>query len=76
MPIDWQKRRNWLNYYDFSLNNWFKFGFNDIRLRDKCVPGLVTALVWYQWAIGLAYVTLLLWTFSRTIPGLNLLLYF
>lgn len=76
VPIDWQKRRNWLNYYDFSLNNWFKFGFNDIRLRDQCVPGLVTALVWYQWAIGLAYVTLLLWTFSRTIPGLNLLLYF
>lgn len=76
VPIDWQKRRNWLNYYDFSLNNWFKFGFNDIRLRDECVPGLVTALVWYQWAIGLAYVTLLLWTFSRTIPGLNLLLYF
>ncbi|MEM7649379.1 MAG: pentapeptide repeat-containing protein [Cyanobacteria bacterium P01_A01_bin.70] len=75
-PIDWQKRRNWLNYYDFSLNNWFKFGFNDLRLRDADVPGLVTALVWYQWAIGLAYVTLLLWTFSRTIPGLNLLLYF
>lgn len=75
-PIDWQKRRNWLNYYDFSLNNWFKFGFNDIRLRDECVPGLVTALVWYQWALGLAYVALLLWTFSRTIPGLNLLLYF
>ena len=75
-PIDWQKRRNWLNYYDFSLNNWFKFGFNDIRLRDKCVPGLVTALVWYQWAIGLVYIAVLLWTFSRTIPGLNLLLYF
>jgi len=75
-PIDWQKRRNWLNYYDFSLNNWFKFGFNDLRLRDECVPGLVTALVWYQWAIGLAYVALLLWTLSRTIPGLNLLLYF
>ena len=75
-PIDWQRRRNWLNYYDFSLNNWFKFGFNDIRLRDEYVPGLVTALVWYQWAVGLAYVTLLLWTLSRTIPGLNLLLYF
>ncbi|HEY9888378.1 MAG TPA: pentapeptide repeat-containing protein [Candidatus Obscuribacterales bacterium] len=75
-PIDWQKRRNWLNYYDFSLNNWFKFGFNDIRLRDEHVPGLVTALVWYQWAIGLAYVAMLLWTLSRTIPGLNLLLYF
>ncbi|NER81982.1 MAG: hypothetical protein F6K42_20955, partial [Leptolyngbya sp. SIO1D8] len=75
-PIDWQRRRNWLNYYDFSLNNWFKFGFNDIRLRDKSVPGLVTALVWYQWAVGLVYVTLLLWTLSRTIPGLNLLLYF
>jgi hypothetical protein len=75
-PIDWQKRRNWLNYYDFSLNNWFKFGFNDLRLRDENVPGLVTALVWYQWAIGLAYIALLLWTFSRTIPGLNLLLYF
>ncbi|MEM6520986.1 MAG: hypothetical protein AAF892_17055, partial [Cyanobacteria bacterium P01_D01_bin.71] len=74
--INWQKRRNWLNYYDFSLNNWFKFGFNDLRLRDEYVPGLVTALVWYQWTIGLAYITLLLWTFSRTIPGLNLLLYF
>lgn len=75
-PIDWQKRRNWLNYYDFSLNNWFKFGFNDVRLRDEDVPGLVTALVWYQWAIGLAYISLLLWTLSRTIPGLNLLIYF
>lgn len=75
-PIDWTKRRNWLNYYDFSLNNWFKFGFNDVRLRDENVPGLVTGLVWYQWAIGLAYVSMLLWTFSRTIPGLNLLLYF
>ena len=76
VPIAWDRRRNWLNYYDFSLNNWFKFGFNDIRLRDQQVPGLVTALVWYQWAVGLLYVTLLLWTFSRTIPGLNLLLYF
>lgn len=75
-PIQWGRRRNWLNYYDFSLNNWFKFGFNDIRLRDEEVPGWVTALVWYQWAIGLAYVALLLWTLSRTIPGLNLLLYF
>jgi hypothetical protein len=76
VPIAWERRRNWLNYYDFSLNNWFKFGFNDIRLRDQQVPGLVTALVWYQWAVGLLYVALLLWTFSRTIPGLNLLLYF
>lgn len=76
VPIPWDRRRNWLNYYDFSLNNWFKFGFNDIRLRDLHVPGLVTALVWYQWAAGLLYVTLLLWTLSRTIPGLNLLLYF
>jgi hypothetical protein len=76
VPIAWDRRRNWLNYYDFSLNNWFKFGFNDIRLRDQEVPGLITALVWYQWAVGLLYVALLLWTFSRTIPGLNLLLYF
>ncbi len=76
VPIPWDRRRTWLYYYDFSLNNWFKFGFNDLRLRDEQVPGLVTALVWYQWAVGLLYVTLLLWTFSRTIPGLNLLLYF
>ncbi len=75
-PIPWDRRRNWLNYFDFSLNNWFKFGFNDLRLRDTQVPGPVTALVWYQWGAGLLYVTLLLWTLSRTIPGLNLLLYF
>ncbi|HEY9736979.1 MAG TPA: pentapeptide repeat-containing protein [Trichocoleus sp.] len=75
-PILQDRRWSWLNYYDFSLNNWFKFGFNDIRLRDEEVPGLITALVWYQWGLGLLYVTLLLWTFSRTIPGLNLLLYF
>ncbi|MGC1305839.1 MAG: pentapeptide repeat-containing protein [Phormidesmis sp.] len=74
LPID--RRWNWLNYFDFSLNNWFKFGFNDIRLRDKAVPGLVSALVWYQWGLGILYVVLLLWTLSRTIPGLNLLLYF
>lgn len=75
-PLLWDRRWNWLNYYDFSVNNWLKFGFNDIRLRDQQVPGLVTALVWYQWGLGLLYVALLLWTLSRTIPGLNLLLYF
>jgi len=70
------RRWNWLNYLDFSLNNWLKFGFNDIRLRDQQVPGLITALVWYQWGLGLLYTALLLWTLSRTIPGLNLLIYF
>lgn len=75
-PILWERRWNWLNYLDLSLLNLIKFGFNDIRLRDQSVPGLVTALVWYQWALGLLYVSLLLWTFSRTIPGLNLLIYF
>lgn len=75
-PILLDRRWNWLNYLDFSLNNWIKFGFNDIRLRDKNVPGLITALVWYQWGLGLLYTALLLWTLSRTIPGLNLLLYF
>ncbi|WP_346293099.1 helix-hairpin-helix domain-containing protein [Sphaerothrix gracilis] len=75
-PILLDRRWNWLNYYDFSLNNWLKFGFNDIRLRDEAVPGLITALVWYQWSLGVLYIALLLWTFSRTIPGLNLLLYF
>ncbi|MEM6449127.1 MAG: pentapeptide repeat-containing protein [Cyanobacteria bacterium P01_D01_bin.105] len=75
-PLLTDRRWSWLNYYDFSLNNWFKFGFNDIRLRDKAVPGIVCALVWYQWGLGISYITLLLWTLSRTIPGLNLLLYF
>ncbi|MGF1567727.1 MAG: pentapeptide repeat-containing protein [Nodosilinea sp.] len=75
-PILLDRRWNWLNYLDFSLNNWLKFGFNDIRLRDQYVPGLITALVWYQWGLGLLYAALLLWTLSRTIPGLNLLLYF
>lgn len=75
-PLLIHQRWNWLNYYDFSFNNWFKFGFNDIRLRDQAVPGLISALAWYQWGLGIAYVALLLWTLSRTIPGLNLLLYF
>jgi len=75
-PLLLDRRWNWLNYLDFSFNNWFKIGFNDIRLRDRAVPGLVTALVWYQWGLGLLYVALLLWTLSRTIPGLNLLIYF
>lgn len=74
-PILSDRRWNWLNYYDFSLNNLLKFGFNDIRLRDRYMPGLITALAWYQWGLGLLYVTLLLWTLSRTIPGLNLFLY-
>ena len=76
MPILWDRRWNWLNYYDFSLNNIFKLGFNDIRLRDRHVPGLITTLVWYQWCLGVLYIVLLLWTLSRTIPGLNLLIYF
>ena len=75
-PILIDRRWNWLNYYDFSFINWFKFGFNDIRIRDMHMPGLVTALVWYQWCLGILYIVLLLWTLSRTIPGLNLLLYF
>jgi uncharacterized protein YjbI with pentapeptide repeats len=76
LPLLVDRRWNWLNYYDFSLNNWFKFGFNDIRLRDRAVPGLISSLVWYQWGLGTVYIALLLWTLSRTIPGLNLLLYF
>lgn len=76
MPILWDRRWNWLNYFDFSFNNMLRFGFNDIRLRDQHVPGLVTLLVWYQWSLGILYIALLLWTLSRTIPGLNLLIYF
>lgn len=76
MPILWDKRWSWLNYYDFSLNNIFKLGFNDIRVRDRHLPGLISCLVWYQWCLGVLYIVLLLWTLSRTIPGLNLLIYF
>lgn len=75
IPIHWERRWNWLNYYDFSLNNFIKLGFNDIRLRDVHLPGTITALVWYQWSLGILYIALLLWTLSRTIPGLNLLIY-
>jgi hypothetical protein len=75
-PILWYRRWSWLNYYDLSLINFLKFGFNDIRLRDQHMPGLVSSLVWYQWGLGLLYVGLLLWTISRTIPGLNLFIYF
>jgi hypothetical protein len=76
LPILWERRWNWLNYFDFSLNNFLRFGFNDIRLRDEHLPGLITTLVWYQWALGTLYIALVLWTLSRTIPGLNLLIYF
>lgn len=75
-PILWHRRWSWLNYYNFSLNNIFKLGFNDIRLRDQHLPGLISTLVWYQWCLGVLYIILLLWTLSRTIPGLNLLIYF
>ena len=75
-PILWDKRWNWLNYYDFSFNNILKFGFNDIRLRDEHLPGIIATLVWYQWCLGVLYIIFLLWTLSRTIPGLNLLIYF
>jgi hypothetical protein len=76
LPILWEHHWNWLNYFDFSFNNFLRFGFNDIRLRDQSLPGLVTAIVWYQWSLGTLYIALLLWTLSRTIPGLNLLIYF
>ncbi len=75
MPLLCDRRWNWLNYYDFSLNNLVKLGFNDIRLRDEHLPGIISTLAWYQWSLGLLYITLVLWTLSRTIPGLNLLLY-
>lgn len=76
ISILWDRRWGWLNYFDFSLNNWLRFGFNDIRLRDQQMPGLITALAWYQWSLGILYFALVLWTLSRTIPGLNLLIYF
>jgi hypothetical protein len=74
--ILWDKRWNWLNYYDFSINNLLRLGFNDIRVRDEHLPGIISILVWYQWSLGVLYIILLLWTISRTIPGLNLLIYF
>ncbi len=73
--IIWHRRWNWLNYYDVSCNNLIKLGFNDIRIRDEHIPGIVSTLVWYQWSLGILYIVLLLWTLSRTIPGLNLLIY-
>ncbi|MCY7322141.1 MAG: helix-hairpin-helix domain-containing protein [Phormidesmis sp. CAN_BIN36] len=76
LPILWDRHWSWLNYFDFSFNNFLRFGFNDIRLRDQHLPDLVTGLVWYQWSLGTLYIALLLWTLSRTIPGLNLLIYF
>lgn len=76
LPILWDRRWNWLNYFDFSFNNFLRFGFNDIRLRDEHLPSLLMILVWYQWALGTLYIALILWTLSRTIPGLNLLIYF
>jgi Pentapeptide repeats (9 copies) len=75
MPLLWNRRWNWLNYYDFSLNNLVRLGFNDIRLRDEYLPGIIATLAWYQWSLGVLYITLILWTLSRTIPGLNLLIY-
>ncbi len=75
LPLLLNCRWNWLNYYDFSLNNLLRLGFNDIRLRDEHLPGIITTLAWYQWILGILYITLLLWTLSRTIPGLNLLIY-
>jgi Pentapeptide repeats (9 copies) len=75
LPILCDRRWNWLNYYDFSLNNLLKLGFNDIRLRDEHLPGIITILAWYQWILGILYLTLVFWTLSRTIPGLNLLIY-
>jgi hypothetical protein len=76
LPLPWNRNWSWLNYFDFSFNNFLRLGFNDIRLRDQHVPTLLTILVWYQWALGTLYISLLLWTLSRTIPGLNLLIYF
>lgn len=75
MSLLWDRRWNWLNYLDFSLNNLVRLGFNDIRLRDQHLPGIISTIAWYQWSLGLLYVTLVLWTLSRTIPGLNLLIY-
>lgn len=75
-PILWERRWGWLNYFDLSLNNLFRLGFNDIRLRDRQLPGWISTLVWYQWGLGILYIALLLWTLSRTIPGLNLFIYF
>jgi Pentapeptide repeats (9 copies) len=75
MSLLWNRRWNWLNYYDFSLNNLLRLGFNDIRLRDEHLPGIISSLAWYQWSLGLLYITLVLWTLSRAIPGLNLLIY-
>ncbi len=66
---------NWLNYYDFSLNNLVRLGFNDIRMRDEHLPSIIATLAWYEWSLGVLYITLVLWTLSRTIPGLNLLIY-
>jgi hypothetical protein len=75
LPLLWNRRWNWLNYYDFSLNNLLKIGFNDIRLRDEHLPSVITTLTWYQWSLGILYMILVFWTLSRTIPGLNLLIY-
>lgn len=76
MPLLWDRRWAWLNYYDFSSINLLRIGFSDVRMRDEQLPAEISIVVWYQWSLGLVYIALLLWTLSRTIPGLNLLIYF
>ncbi len=76
MPLLWNRRWAWLNYYDLSAINLFRIGFSDVRMRDEHLPAEISLVVWYQWTLGLMYIGLLLWTLSRTIPGLNLLIYF
>jgi LuxR family glucitol operon transcriptional activator len=47
--------------------------FGSVRMISEAreMQSLLQALVWYQWSLGILYITLLLWTLSHTIPGLD-----
>jgi uncharacterized protein YjbI with pentapeptide repeats len=63
-----------LDSLSFSINNFIKIGYGDIRVDPKQSPPWIIGLCWFQWLLGYCWYFLFLYTFSNTAPGIKKLL--
>jgi uncharacterized protein YjbI with pentapeptide repeats len=55
----------------FSINNFVKIGYGDVRIDPQQASPWLIGLCWFQWLLGYFWYFLFLYTFSNTAPGIK-----
>ena len=55
----------------FSINNFIKIGYGDVRIDPQQASPWAIGLCWFQWLLGYFWYFLFVYTFSNTAPGIK-----